>query len=678
MATVLDKNQPDATDEEHLWFLDNVKPRKLRTMLKFAEEEIIIPDGPYQGRKFRTRYQPYSKLWFDAVDSGLWTRFSATGPSQSGKTLSCSVIPLIYHLFEYNENAIYFAPTEDIAADKWNEDIKPIIERTAYKRFLPKRGGGSRGGDVDSVRMTNGATLKFMSGGGQDKSRAAFTARVAVGTEIDAMDQPSKSSRETDKVKQIEARLRAYGDAARLYLECTASIKKGRIWVEYKSGTESKIALPCPHCLEHVTLEREDFSGWKDAETEFEAVKLGAFFCNACGEMWTDDQIREANKAGVMIHSGQTIDKKGNIQGDLPETKTLGFRWSAINNFFTRSAHIAVDEWKAERAENEENAEKEMCQFVWATPHEPAAFETTPLDSHELMRRTNKKLSRNLIPEDVEFLSAALDVGKWMIHYTVMAWRPNAVGHVVDYGILDVNSKDMTEQQAVTMALRSFRDEYMRDQWFVINGEAMLPGRIFIDAGYIPETIYNFCVESGERFLPSIGYGMSQERDLKPKKSYNRPAKITNKVRFIGEEYHVALFSDPTLVHVVEVNADHWKSWLHDRLSTPLINKDKETVKGSISLFDTQPREHTKFSKHITAEHKEQKYIPEKGMVTVWIRDKKLNHWLDTTYNACAAGHLCGVRQEPPEEQPAAQSEPDEPHTGLTGPDGQPYFILER
>jgi hypothetical protein len=59
-------------------------------MREFAEAEIVIPDGPYQGRRFRCSRQPYTKLWFDAVDSGRWNRFVATGPTQSGRRCPAS------------------------------------------------------------------------------------------------------------------------------------------------------------------------------------------------------------------------------------------------------------------------------------------------------------------------------------------------------------------------------------------------------------------------------------------------------------------------------------------------------------------------------------------------------------------------------------------------------------
>ena len=85
------------------WLIAHARRRRLRSMRAFAEEEIVIPGGPFAGRRFRCERQPYTRLWFDAVDSGIWPRCVATGPTQSGKTLSCFTIPLLYHLFEIGE-----------------------------------------------------------------------------------------------------------------------------------------------------------------------------------------------------------------------------------------------------------------------------------------------------------------------------------------------------------------------------------------------------------------------------------------------------------------------------------------------------------------------------------------------------------------------------------------------
>jgi len=46
-----------------------------------------------------------------------------------------------------------------------------------------------------------------------------------------------------------------------------------------------------------------------------------------------------------------------------------------------------------------------------------------------------------------------------------------------------------------------------------------------------------------------------------------------------------------------------------------------------------------------------------KGVVTKWERLRRQNHWFDALYNACTAGHGCGVKLVE-EEQPEPGSEP--------------------
>src|SRR5690606_1967517 len=65
---------------------------------------------------------------------------------------------------------------------------------------------------------------------------------------------------------------------------------------------------------------------------------------------------------------------------------------------------------------------------------------------------------------------------------------------------------------------------------------------------------------------------------------------------------------------------------------------------GAMTLFQTQPKEHLSFAKHLTAEVKTEEFISGKGLVTKWERLRRSNHWLDGLYNACAAASLAGVR----------------------------------
>lgn len=77
---------------------------------------------------------------------------------------------------------------------------------------------------------------------------------------------------------------------------------------------------------------------------------------------------------------------------------------------------------------------------------------------------------------------------------------------------------------------------------------------------------------------------------------------------------------------------------MHQRLSTPVGKA------GAMTLFRARPDEHLSLAKHLTAESKVEEFVAGKGVVVKWERIRRQNHWFDALYNACCAGHACGVR----------------------------------
>ena len=613
-------------------FLRLARPPQLRSLRQFAEQEIVIPDGPFAGRRFRCDRQPYTALWLDALDSGRWNRCVATGPTQSGKTLCCFVIPLLYHLFEIGETVICGLPDMDMAGDKWRESLLPVIARSRYRTLLPRRGEGSRGGRVESLQFRNGATLKFMSGGGGDKSRAGFTSRVVVITETDGLDECGGQSRESDKITQLEARTRAYGQRKRVYLECTVSVEQGRTWREYQQGSRSRILLPCPHCQEWVAPERDHLVGWQAAASQLAAREQAHFTCPACAKLWSERERAAANRRARLVHAGQSIEGD-QVVGPSPATETLGFRWSAVHNLFVTAGEVGADEWRAQRAANEEDAEREMRQFVWCLPALSLKWDQISLAAEEIIGRANE-IPRGIVPARTQRLTAAIDLGKHWAHWIVVAWQAGATGHIVDYGRHEVASADLGVEPALLAMLAEFKQRILLG-WPVArpDGTRLAPGQVWIDAGYMAPVVYAFCRQAGERFRPSIGRGATQQRA----QWHNRPTQTGSIVKQIGEGFHANWLPTERLL-LVEVDADHWKTWAHERLKTPLGNL------GAMTLCQGAASDHLLLAKHLTAEVKTEEFIAGKGPVVKWERVQRQNHWLDALYNACAAGHAIGAR----------------------------------
>lgn len=621
----------------------------IRSLSEFAEAEIVVPDGPLEGRRFRLDRHPAARLLFAEIDSGRWRRVFWTGPNQDGKTFLLSIV-LCWLLFERRETVVYGVPTLDMSADKWRV-LLAVIRASRYRDELPTSGAGSRGGEVTAIEFRCGPVLRFMTGGGDDQSRSAFTSRNLCVTEADGFDEVGGSSREGDKFTQLVKRTLAFGPDARVLAECTVSTEQGRVWQEYQRGSASRIAMPCPHCGAYVTPEREHLHGWQTAESEDAAADAAAVHCPDCGAAWTEAERIAANGRAVLVHRGQEVAPDGTVTGPPPPTKTLGFRWTAVNAVLRpgRLADVAREEWAAKRAPDEDLADRNLCQMQWVLPAKPAKADVSGLDAFVIIRRTlGEKFGRGVCPPDTQAVTVAADVGKRLVHWAAIAWRPNATPHVVDYGRFDVPSDELGEEPAILLALRDWRDELTG---WKCGDRILRPTFAFVDAGNWQDTILQFVAESGPPFFGTKGYGTGQRREG----SYRRDTGST--VVWTKDGYGLVRLQDGR--EYVEVSADRWKTWLHARVRTPL-GQD-----GALTLFHgTDPNEHVSYAKHLTAERQVEQFDPKRGTVTTWQAVSRNNHWLDATVLACVAGHEAGVRLIEPAAPPAAA-----PVTAVREPD---------
>jgi phage terminase large subunit GpA-like protein len=669
-----------AAKAEFHWLFRQAKTPRLRSMAEFAEQEIVLPKGHYRRTLMTRDVQPFSFLLLDEIDTGRWSRIIVVGCVQSGKSTVAFGVVIVYYLVECNESVVIGAPTMIVCEDKYRKEIEPIFRASRYRDLLPTQGKGSQGGFAEEITLTTGAAMKFMAAKGGDERRSSYTARCIVLTEVDKCDTAGETSRETDPVSQMEARSLSYlEDERRFHAECTVSVPNGRIWKEYNAGTASRIACPCPHCGEHVTPEREHLVGWEDAESEAEARKKAYFCCPECGHRITAEERVAMNRHAKLIHKGQTIDEQGVIHGDLPATRTLGFRWNAFNNMFWSAAEIAAKEWNAKHATSGEEAlEKELCQFYWSIPYQSPDFDATPLRADDVRRRfSQRRFTKGIVPSDAEQFVAAIDLGKRFCSWMAMASRPGCRRHFVEYGTFEVPSDSMMPDKALMLALRNFRDEVVLPGWQASDGDAMLPGVVFLDAGWYPQVVYEFCRESGNRFRPAIGYGLSQNN--RRYRTYRKPSKTGTEVKLIGEEYHV-VWSPKERLFRIDFNADYWKTQLFAGLRTPPADKDGNPNDGAVQFFySPNANEHLSVAKQFTAEHPQEVFTPGVGTELKWIKDKKKNHHLDNASNNLVAAHLLGARllNKP---TPAASSTPkdaEESKPFLT-PDGRPYLLTDR
>jgi len=175
------------------------------------------------------------------------------------------------------------------------------------------------------------------------------------------------------------------------------------------------------------------------------------------------------------------------------------------------------------------------------------------------------------------------------------------------------------------------------------------------------------CHELGRRFLPSIGRGAAQQH----RQWYNRPTQTGSIVKHLGEGYHLNWLPTDRLF-LAEFDSDHWKTRTHQRFCSPINNP------GAITLFQASPQEHLTIAKHLTAEVKTEEFVAGKGVTVKWERKRRQNHGFDALYNACAAGHYCGLRlvHEAPAEVPKKPK--PRPEALKSESDHRPWIDIDR
>jgi len=633
-----------------------------RPFTRWLEEEVYLPNdgGPFSGRRFQFAYQPIAKLWAAEIDSGRWNEYVYTGPSQSGKSFIGYVCPLLYHLTELNESVGFGVPLEEMAGDKWVADIRPVLEAShRLKRYMPRSGPGSAGGTIrDRVVFANGSVAKILTAGGRDQSKAGYTLRTILVTEAAAFSRGSDKSPEADPLEQLRARQRSIKWADRAtYIEGTATTDDELPTTLWDSSTGSRILSPCPHCGGWIAPGRENLLGWETARTEVEAAELAAWHCPECGERIEPDERRDALAASVILHGDQTVDRRGNIDGALPRTRRLFFRYSAWHNQFLDAGDVAVDLWAAAQLEAgtraRESADKKLAQFVFGhtytgdTSALGEILEASDIDSRR------DQLPRGMAHRDTLHVVSGVDVGERFCYWVKLGVRPAGQLHVIDYGTAEVDRAAGIKEGLLATLVQLFRDleagagtdgtepdqptgTAAGTQRVAVAGGRLFTRAIYCDSGHLPEVVFDAAravnkLVSQPLVLPILGRGETQMT----RRRYSVPARTGNVIRKIDPEgrWHISRVRRARIDQLT-LDADAFKRLADGGFRTSAGNP------GAITLFSGPGTVHRTFIRHQINEQYIREERPGEAPRARWV-ETGANHYKDAlAYAICAASRL--------------------------------------
>lgn len=358
-------------------------------------------------------------------------------------------------------------------------------------------------------------------------------------------------------------------------------------------------------------------------------------------EMWRDyvemkkmDWQLGTNSAADYYASNRAVMDAGAVVGN-PWRRGDEAELSALQYYFNEVARIGQDAVDTELQND---------------PPE----ETGPVESGITPFRILKKLSgyaQGVVPVGCTFVTQGIDVGKRYLHWVVRAWKPDGeAAYTIDYGTTQVygvttGSEDGLDDAlhvAISERMEQTRHSDYRDE----NGVRFDVGMTLIDARYRTSAVYETCHALGLGIRPVMGYGKSAGC---VRASFSEVGKRTADRKPGGDGWFESRqpLGGGRSVWLVNIDADRWKAWEHDRWMTA---QDK---RGCMWLYGTpgdDPKrlkgdelEHQRrhYPAHICAEVEVEETID--AVVKRYWKAKGENHWLDASSYANVAAHMIGV-----------------------------------
>lgn len=267
--------------------------------------------------------------------------------------------------------------------------------------------------------------------------------------------------------------------------------------------------------------------------------------------------------------------------------------------------------------------------------------ETGPVESGISAHRIQNQMSgypRCIVPPGCTVLTQGIDVGKFNLHWVVRAWRPDATGYVIDYGVQEVHGTEVREDHGVDVAIVRAINSRMGDchegPYCRLDGEIMPIDLTLIDSHYRTDAIYSACRQLGLGVKPAMGIG-AQTGPIRP--NFHGPA-FNSPTRHRGDGWFESRQPDGTWL--VNMDTNRWKTWEHDRWMTATDKPGVLFVHGDAG---TDRKIHTAYSHHIVAEV-EVENVKKGVLVREWKAKSSNNHWLDASYMSDVAANMKGIR----------------------------------
>ncbi|HEV2501468.1 MAG TPA: terminase gpA endonuclease subunit [Mesorhizobium sp.] len=442
-----------------------ISPSERLAPSAWAQEHLIVPDGPKAGEIWDAGLTPYILEPLDmlGMDSGI-NEMAVRKSAQTGFTMM--LLASTAHYIDQDPCRIMIVqPTSGALADFNREKLSLVIEKSEplkskVRSQTSRQAGASTG--TSKVYPGGSLTLAIATSAADLRSK---TIKVALLDEID--EYPDDLDNQGDPLVMVEARQESFlmsGDWKRAKISTPTIKGDSKIDQAFEAGDQRYWFMPCPGCGEqfHFVFDRKHF--------KFEEVYpfKAHYVTPCCGS------IVESHEKVALMKKGRWI-ATATRPGAYPS-----YHFDALTSPFVPWEKIA------QRFIEASGDPKKLKAFYNLTLGLAYDVKGDAPDHVQLMARRSPELKRGHIPPLGLVLVGSADVQMNGIWYVIKAYGPDRQSWRVDAGYIAGATDDPFSGAFAVL------EEIRQRRWPDAFGNTRQVDAFGVDSGYRSHVVYTW------------------------------------------------------------------------------------------------------------------------------------------------------------------------------------------
>lgn len=499
------------SDHVRQWLVDKLKniytPRPKENAWQWGEQNILLrPEesqdfsGPWDSARtaytrfmmeFTTGQFSENVKFMPGFENEEWDEFIQMKSSQTGFTLSVLVI-IAFIVAVIRKNVLYAIDSRDEARRISKSRLQPILKDCPATSARISEDED----DISNLTLFLLGLVIYLIGSHSEGAFANKPCSFVFIDEADVHKKPEPGMPET--VDLARDRLKAAG-GGKLYLLSKPKTEADVTFREFRSGSQHKCFVPCPHCdhYQELVWERVRFDHCKDLAGEYDLKRVEAetyYECELCHQA-----IEERFKHQMLAaHEWRQTNPK-------PKPRKLSAHISDLYSPFEKSSwgKLAV-----EFIESKKSVTK-LIKFVTSRLGLPWRLQSSERTSSDILQ-LRAEYSRGACPIDPFFSAAAADTQDDVKKWVKGAFNRNGDLYILDWGFT-LSFEELNDILNDPIPIKVPMGWAPAQGLDGIETTTALCGMID-EGGHMGTAVRSFCLRSNGRWWPCKGRGGIQVR----------------------------------------------------------------------------------------------------------------------------------------------------------------------